>query len=78
MLTERFIKTIFRELKIQAFEMDGELKAFQVPGWDSLSHACVIDALEKEYEVRLKNIEILNCHNLGELMQLIHSKTENI
>ncbi|OQA01296.1 MAG: hypothetical protein BWY70_00426 [Bacteroidetes bacterium ADurb.Bin408] len=78
MLTERFKKTIFRELKISPIELDGDLKAFQVPGWDSLTHACVIDALEKEYKVRLKNMEILNCKNLGELMQLIHSKTETL
>lgn len=74
MLTERFIKTVFKELKISEFDIYPDLKANQVPGWNSLTHACVIAALETEYSVRLKNREILACANLGDLMTLINSK----
>lgn len=75
-LSERFKKTVLKELKLDNFEFDEKLKANQVPGWDSLSHAIVIAALEREYKIRLKNIEIINCANLGDLMELINSKIE--
>lgn len=73
-LSERFKNTVLKELRLDSFEFDEKLKANKVPGWDSLSHACVISALENEYKIRLKNMEILNCENLGDLMELINSK----
>jgi len=74
MISERFKKTVLKELKLDSFEITENLKANQVPGWDSLAHACVIAALESEYKIRLKNIEIINCDNLGDLHKLIESK----
>ena len=74
MISERFKKTVLKELKLDAYEFDEKLKANQVPGWDSLTHATIIAALENEYKIRLKNIEIINCDNIGDLMALINSK----
>jgi len=74
MLSERFKNAILKELKLSNFELDEKLKANQVPGWDSLTHAMVIGALEREFKIRLKNLEIINCANLGDLMMLINSK----
>ncbi len=74
MITERFKKTILRELHLDDFEITENLLANQIPGWDSLNHANMIAALELEYKIRLKNIEVLNCDNIGELMELINSK----
>lgn len=74
MITERFKKTVLKELKISDYEIKAEMQAKEVPGWDSLTHASVIAALEKEYGIRLKNKEILNCENIGELQQLVYSK----
>jgi acyl carrier protein len=74
MISERFKTAVLKELKLAEFDLQDELIASQVPGWDSLTHAKVIDALEREYKVRLKNIEILNCENLGDLQKLIDSK----
>jgi acyl carrier protein len=74
MISERFKRTVLKELKLADFDLQDELQANQVPGWDSLTHANVIDALEREYKIRLKNVEILNCDNLGDLQRLIDSK----
>jgi len=74
MISERFKTTVLKELKLTDFDFRDELKANQVPGWDSLTHANMISALEREYKIRLKNIEILNCENLGDLQKLIDSK----
>jgi len=76
MITERFKKTVLKILKISDFDMDEDTQANQIPAWDSLNHANVIAALEDEYDIRLKNIEILNCHNMGDLHRLIDAKLE--
>lgn len=74
MISDRFKSAVCKELKLSGFDFQDELLANQVPGWDSLTHAKVITSLEDEYKVRLKNIEILNCENLGDLQKLIDSK----
>jgi acyl carrier protein len=74
MISERFKKAVLKELKLSGFDFQDDLLANQVPGWDSLTHAKVIDSLEREFKVRLKNVEILNCENLGDLQRLIDSK----
>ncbi|MBK7867138.1 MAG: hypothetical protein IPJ75_09180 [Ignavibacteriales bacterium] len=38
------------------------------------SHANVILTIEKEYNIRLKHIEVLKCKNLGDLQRLVDSK----
>lgn len=74
MISERFKKTVLRTLKLENCEFSDTMEANQVPGWDSLNHAFVIAALEKEYGIRLRNLEVLNCENLGDLQKLIDSK----
>jgi len=74
MISDRFKKAVLKELKLADFDFSDELQANQVPGWDSLTHAKVVAALEREYKVRLKNLEILNCYNIGDLQRLIDSK----
>ncbi len=77
MISERFKQVIFKELKIENVEITENLLANEVPGWDSLSHANIISALEQEYKIRLKNIEVLNCENIGDLQALVNSKIKD-
>lgn len=74
MISERFKKTVLKVLKLSDYELSDEMQANQVPGWDSLRHAHVIDALEREYNIRLKNLEVLNCENIGDLQKLVDSR----
>ena len=74
MISERFKKIVLKELNLPDYPLTDEMLANQVPGWDSLKHAHVINALEKDYKIRLKNLEVLNCENLGDLQKLIDSK----
>ena len=74
MITDRFKKIVFKVLEIEDFEINEKMLANEVPGWDSLNHANVIAALEDEYKIRLKNIEIINCENIGDLQRLVDSK----
>jgi acyl carrier protein len=45
-----------------------------VPGWDSLSHAQVITAVEQTYGIRFKTMEVLRLKNVGDLQALIDRK----
>ena len=74
MITDELKKIILDTLKLDDFEFTDETTAFQVPGWDSLNHVNVIVAVEKHYNVRFKNIEVLRLKNVGDLQKLINSK----
>lgn len=74
MITDKFKKVILKELKLDDWEIKDETLANQVPGWDSLKHVDVILAIEKEFNVKFKSIEVLKCKNIGDLQKLVDSK----
>lgn len=76
MITDRLKKIICDELylDVKDVEINDETEAPQVPGWDSLNHANIIVAIEKDYGVRFKGLEVLKCNNVGALQNLINSK----
>jgi acyl carrier protein len=74
MISDRFKSVILKELHLDEYEIKDETLANQVPGWDSLNHINVILAIEKEYGVRFKSIEVLKCKNIGDLQKLCDSK----
>lgn len=74
MISDRLKNTILNELGLDEWEMEDETRADEVPGWDSLKHIDVILAVEKEYGLRFKNIEVVRLKNIGELQQLVDSK----
>jgi acyl carrier protein len=71
MISDRLKKVICDTLDLRLDDVDiqDETAANQVPGWDSLNHVNVITAIEKDYEVRFKSIEILKCQNIGDLQK---------
>jgi len=77
MISERLKKIILTTLKLKDFNLQDETHAYQVPGWDSLSHITILTAIEKEYGVRFKTVEILSLKNLGDLQTLVNRKTED-
>jgi len=46
-----------------------------VPGWDSLSHVRIIAAIEAEYGVRFKTVEVLRMRKVGDLQALLEKKS---
>ncbi|MCU7494549.1 MAG: acyl carrier protein [Ignavibacteria bacterium] len=76
MISDRLKKTILNVLKLDDYEIQSETRADEVPGWDSLNHINVILAVEKEYQVRFKNIEVLKLKNIGDLQKLVDSKAK--
>lgn len=76
MLSDKLKKTILKELKLEDFELDESMTAAEVPGWDSLNHINIILAVEKEFNIRFRNIEILRLRNIGDLQDLLNKKLQ--
>lgn len=74
MISDELKKVILGALKLEDFNLTDDTIAPQVPGWDSLTHVNVILAVEKHYNIRLKNLEILRLKNVGDLQKLVDSK----
>lgn len=67
-------RLILRELRLEDWKIEDETTAAEVPGWDSLSHANVILAVEKAFGVRFSNVEVLKLKTIGDLQRLVDSK----
>ena len=74
MISDKLKSVILKELHLDEYEIKDETQANQIPGWDSLNHINVILAIEKEYKVRFKRLEVLKCKNIGDLQKLCDSK----
>lgn len=75
MISEKLKSVILKELRLDDFDIQDDTTADQIPGWDSLNHLNVILAVEKAFGVRFTNKEILRLENIGELQQLVDSKS---
>jgi acyl carrier protein len=74
MVSERLKQVILGELELEGFDLDGSMAPSDVPGWDSLSHIRVIDAIEAEFHLRFRSLEILRFRNVADLQSLIDRK----
>ncbi len=74
MITPELKKIVLGELELDDFPMNDEMKAFEVPGWDSLSHVRIICAIEKAYKIKFRNVEIVRLRSVGDLQKLIDQK----
>jgi len=75
-IAERLKKVILQELQLDDFPLSDETMAPQVPGWDSLSHVRILAAVEREYGIRFRGLEVLRLKNVGELQALVDRKTQ--
>jgi acyl carrier protein len=66
---------IFRDvLDDAAISLTRETTAADVEGWDSLTHISLIVAIEEEFKIRFDLYEVAPLKNVGEIIDLIHSK----
>lgn len=75
MISNRLAGVITRQLGIGSFEFTDDTTADQVPGWDSLAHVGIIAAVEQEYNVRFRSLEVIRLKNVGQLQGLVDRKT---
>ena len=55
-------------------ELNDNLSAKNVPGWDSFNHVNLIINIEEEFGVRFTNDEVGGMQNFGNLKTLLASK----
>ena len=75
MVSDKLKGVILRELELDDFDLTDATTADMVPGWDSLSHVRILTAVEKEFGVRFKTLEVLRLKNVGDLQALVAAKT---
>jgi acyl carrier protein len=75
MISERLKKIILEALELEDFDIQDETTASMVPGWDSLSHVRIIIAIEKNYGIRFKTLEVIRLKNVGQLQRLVDTKS---
>jgi acyl carrier protein len=76
MISERLKGAILRELNLEDFPLSEATVASEVPRWDSLSHVRVLVAVEKEFGVRFRSLEVIRLKNLGDLQTLVDKKSD--
>lgn len=74
MISDRLKKVILGELELDDWDLRDGTTAPEVPGWDSLSHARIIAAVEAEFGVRFRTAEILRLESVGQLQALLDAK----
>lgn len=74
MFNERLKAAILKELGLADFAITPATLADELPGWDSLSHARILAAVEREFAVRFKSLDVLRLKNLGDLQKLVEAK----
>ena len=72
------LKEIFEDvLEIENVNLIASTTADDVEGWDSLAHISLIAAIERQFKIKFTMAEIVNLHNVGNLVELIKQKTNN-
>lgn len=74
MISDRLKAVLLRELELEDFHITDQTVASLVPGWDSLRHIQILSAVEKEFSIRFKSLEVLRLKNIGELQVLVDKK----
>ncbi len=69
------LNEIFKEiLELDEVNLTDSTTADEVEGWDSLAHISLISEVERHFRVKLTMKEIVNLHNVGEMVELIQAK----
>ena len=73
-ILEKIKAILILVLEHEEFEMNDDLTAAEVKGWDSLTHMIIITSIEKEFNIRFKLKELNQLKNMGTLVELVRSK----
>jgi acyl carrier protein len=70
------IQPIFRDILDQPqLKITRESNAMNVEGWDSLAHINLVTAIEKQFRVKFALGELQELKNVGEMVDLISTKS---
>ncbi len=75
MISDRLKGVLRAQLRLEpSFPIDDATTAADVPGWDSLGHVALIAAVEHEFGVRFRTLEVLRLRDVGALQALVDAK----
>ena len=76
MTTLETLNTIFRDFfENDSLDITRETTAADIKGWDSLAHINLIITIENEFSVKFAIGELQMLQNVGQMADLIESKT---
>jgi acyl carrier protein len=78
MISHRLSQVLLRELGLEDYDFQDSTTADRVPGWDSLRHVGILAAVEREFGVRFRSLEVIRLRNIGELQTLVDRKIAGI
>jgi len=71
MISDKLKKVILGVLELDDWTFTPETTASMVPGWDSLSHARIISAVEDAYGIRFQTRDIIRLETVAQLQALV-------
>jgi acyl carrier protein len=74
-ISDRLTNVIRKELSLGELTLTEETVAPEVPGWDSLSHVRILLAVEEEFGIRFRSLEVMRLKTVGDLQALVSRKT---
>ena len=74
MISEKLKAVILAELELDDWDLQDRTVATSVPGWDSLSHARIIAAVEAAYGIRFRVAEVTRLEDVGQLQALVDAR----
>lgn len=74
MISDRLKQVILKQLRLDDAVLNDDTVAGQVPGWDSLSHIGILAAVEKEFGIRFRSLEVIRFKNVGDLQKAVDKK----
>jgi acyl carrier protein len=74
MISQRLKSVILGVVHLDDFALEDSTTAAEVPGWDSLTHVTILAAVETEYGIRFRGMEVIRLRNVGELQALVDRK----
>jgi acyl carrier protein len=70
-IIERLTEVFRQVLRKPDLVLSRELKASDVPGWDSITHAELIANTEKAFGIKFKLKDVLKLKNVGDLIDTV-------
>lgn len=77
MTNKEILQEVFRDIfDDEELVISEETTADDIEDWDSLAHIQLLVSVEKRFGIKFTTQEVVRLKNVGEMLQLINTKTE--
>lgn len=73
-LLPRVQRAFQRAFGVERGAINLETEPADIPQWDSLGHATLACALEREFDIRFDTDELMSLENVREIVRVVHGK----